>query len=56
MHKDYAPKGILTLTKQTLAASGKDAAAILTVNEKLLGAGFINTTHRTFKLPVGPWS
>lgn len=43
------------MTKEALAAFGKDTTAILTADEKLLAAGFTNITHRVFKLPVGPW-
>jgi hypothetical protein len=56
MPENYAPKEMLTYSKQALAAFGKDTTAILTVDEKLIEAGFTNITHRVFKLPVGPWA
>lgn len=55
MPEDYAVKELLTNTKEGLARMGRDAAAILTVDDKLRSAGFINITRRVFKLPVGPW-
>jgi hypothetical protein len=54
MPEEYQPKEMLVMTKEALAAFGKDTTAILTADEKLLAAGFTNITHRTFKLPVGP--
>jgi hypothetical protein len=56
MPSNYAPKEMFLMTTEALAAIGKDATAILTVDEKLLAAGFTNITHRVFKLPVGPWA
>jgi hypothetical protein len=43
------------MTKEALAAFGKDTTALLSADEKLAAAGFVNITHRVFKLPVGPW-
>jgi hypothetical protein len=55
MPENYAPKEMLLMTKEALAAFGKDTTAILSADEKLAAAGFTNITHRVFKLPVGPW-
>ena len=55
MPENYQPKEMLLMGKEALAALGKETTAILTADEKLLAAGFTNITHRTFKLPVGPW-
>jgi hypothetical protein len=54
MPENYAPKEMLLMTKEALAAFGKDTTAILSVDEKLAAVGFTNITHRVFKLPVGP--
>ena len=43
------------MTKEALIVFGKDTTAILSADEKLAAVGFINITHRVFKLPVRPW-
>jgi hypothetical protein len=55
MPENYAPKEMFLMTKEAIAAFGKDTTAILSADEKLAAAGFTNITHRVFKLPVGPW-
>lgn len=56
MPEDYSPKQMFDYVRQGLAAFGKDTTIMLTVDDKLVAAGFTNITHRVFKLPVGPWA
>ncbi|CZR64037.1 related to methyltransferase [Phialocephala subalpina] len=56
MPEDYTPKQMFSYVQQGLALFGKDTTAMLSVDDKLVAAGFTNITHRIFKLPVGPWA